>query len=73
MSFNPDHTKQAQEVIFFAERLFRKFILKYFFSDIPVSTANSQKYLGLYLDSKLYFSIHIKTILTKVNRTIGLL
>ena len=38
-----------------------------------MSTSNSQKYLGLHLDSKLYISIHIKTILTKVNRTIGLL
>ena len=29
--------------------------------------------MGLHLDSKLSFDIHIKTILTKVNRTIGLL
>ena len=29
--------------------------------------------MGLYLDSRLFFEIHIKTILTKVNRTIGLL
>ena len=29
--------------------------------------------MGLYFDSKLFFGIHIKTILTKVNRTISLL
>ena len=36
-------------------------------------TTNDKKHLGLHLDSKLSFDIHIKTILTKVNRTIDLL
>ena len=44
-----------------------------FFNNIPVSKADSQKDLGLHLDSKLSFDIHIKSFLTKVNRTIGLL
>ena len=44
-----------------------------FFNNIPVSKADSQKHLGLHLDSKLSFDIHVKTILTKRNRTIDLL
>ena len=72
MSFNPDPTKQAQEVIF-SRKTTKKIHPKIFFNNIPVSKADSQKHLGLHLDSKLSFDIHIKTILTKVNRTIGLL
>ena len=41
------------------------------FNIIPVSKADSQKHLDLHLNSKLSFDIHIKTILIKVNRTIG--
>ena len=72
MSFNLDPTKQAQGVIF-SRKTTKKIHPKIFFNNIPVSKADSQKHLGLHLDSKLSFDIHIKTILTKVNRTIGLL
>ena len=72
MSINPDPTKQAQEVIFCKEST-KKIHPKIFFNNTPVSKANSQKHLGLHLDSKLSIDIHIKIILTKVNRTIGLL
>ena len=45
-----------------------------FFSNIPVSGADSQKRLRLHLDfKKLPLDTHIKIILTKVNNTIGLL
>ena len=44
-----------------------------YLADSPVSKTNHQKHLGLHLDSKLSFDIHIKIILTIVNRTIGLL
>ena len=72
MIFKPEPTKQAQEVIF-SRKTTKKIHPKIFFNNIPVSKADSQKHLGLHLDSKLSFDIHIKTILTKVNRTIGLL
>ena len=72
MSFNPDPTKQAQDVIF-SRKTSKKIHPKIFFNNIPVSKVDSQKHLGLHLDSKLTFDIHIKTILTKVSRTIGLL
>ena len=72
MSFNHDPTKQAQEVIF-SRKTTKKIHPKIFFNNIPVSKADSQKHLDLHLDSKLSFDFHIKTILTKVNSTIGLL
>ena len=43
------------------------------FQLVKIWAKTSQKHLGLHLDSKLSFDIHIKTILTKVNRIIGLL
>ena len=73
MNFNPDPTKQTQETIF-SRKTTKKIYPKTFSNNIPVSKANSQIHLGLYLDSKLSFDIHIKIIaLTKVNKTIGLL
>ena len=52
MSFNPEPTKQAQEVIF-SRKTAKKIHPKTFFNNIPVVKAGSQKYLGLHLDSKL--------------------
>ena len=72
MNFNPDPTKQIQEAIF-SRKTTKKIYPKIFFNNVPVSKADSQNHLGLYLDSKLSFDIHIKTALTKVNKTIGLL
>ena len=72
MSFNPDPTKQGQEVIF-SRKTTKKIHPEIFFNNIPVSKANSPKYLSLHLDSKLSFDIHIKTVSTKVNRIMGLL
>ena len=72
MSLNHDPTKQVQEVVF-SRKTTKKIHLKMFFNNIPVNKADSQKHLGLHLDSKLYFDIHIKAILTKVNRTLSLL
>ena len=72
MNFNPDPTKQTQEAIF-SRKTTKKIYPKIFFNNVPVSKADSQNHLGLYLDSKLFFDIHIKTALTKVNKTIGLL
>ena len=44
-----------------------------FINNIPVSNADSQKYLGLHLDSKLSFDIHIKTILSKLKKSCKLI
>ena len=71
MRFNPDPKKQAQEVIF--SRKFNKIDhpLLYFNENL-VKSPSTQKHLGMILDSKLDFSLHLKNAQNKVNKT-GLL
>ena len=72
MSFNPDPSKQAQEVIF-SRKLKNVSHPPLVFNNANVSSCKSQKHLGILLDSKLTFEEHYKTILSKTSRTIGLL
>ena len=51
MTFKPDPTKQAQMVIF-SWKTTKKTHPKIFINNISVSKADSQKHLGLHLDSK---------------------
>ena len=58
MSFNPDRTKQAQEIIFSRE----KNAITHppiFFNNSEIKLSSNQKHLGLTLDSKLSFNEHI--------------
>ena len=72
MSFNPDPSKQAQEVIF--SRKIQKTCHSYiYFNNKSVKQVPSQKHLGMILDTKLNFQEHLKNILNKVNKTIRLL
>ena len=57
MSFNPDLTKQAQEVIF-SRKLKKPLDPSIKFNNVPVQNASSQKHLGLILDDKLNFKSH---------------
>ena len=72
MSFNPDLQKQTVEIIFSRKRtkIDHPGIL---FNKTPVKKVDEHKHLGLVLDSKLSFSAHIKTAITKSRRGIGLL
>ena len=72
MSFNPDPSKQAQEV-FFSRKLQKISNPSIYFNNNPVEQHSSQKHLRMILDTKLNFQEHIKSLLTKVNKTIGLL
>ena len=54
MSFNPDVSKQAQEVIF-SERTQKLFHPTVLFNNIPVRHSIVQKHSGVYLDEKLNF------------------
>ena len=72
MSYSPYPTKQVQDVIF-SKKATKKIDPKNVFEKILVSKVNSEKHPGLHFDSKLSFDINIKTMLTKVNRAIGLL
>ena len=72
MSFNPDLSKQAQEVIFSkrAKNLFYPFVL---FNNIPVQRSIVQKHLGVYLDEKLNFNTHIIEKIGKASKGIGVI
>ena len=72
MSFNPDPTKQAQELIF-SRKVQMTNRPPLFFNENVVLKMTLQKHLGMFLDSKLIFSERLKTILQKTNKTIGLL
>ena len=72
MSFNPEPTKQAQEVIF-SRKIKKPLHIPLNFDDTNVKQTGFQKHLGLILDSQLSFEEHLKTIFSKANKTIGLI
>ena len=63
--------KKAQEIIF-PRKTMKPVLSAVQFNDTPVTCAN-QKYLGLFLDEKLYFSQHIKEKLGKAMREINVI
>ena len=72
MSFNPDPSKQATEIVFSKKR-----------SDIQLPTlrfnnnnltpTNSHKHLGMILDSKLNFKNHLSEKISKASKGIGII
>ena len=79
MIFNPDLSKQTQEVIFSGKikssinllnQLIHPTLL---FNNIPLTNTLFQKHLSLTLDIKLNFWEHIRSITKKISRTMGLL
>ena len=71
MNFNPDPSKQAQEVIF-SRKIKKPNHPELLFNNIPVNQTSYQKHLGMFLD-KLNRGEHLKHITNKVNKSIGLL
>ena len=72
MNFNPDPSKQAQEVIF--SRKFQNTNYdQVYFNHSPGEQVPFQKHVGMYLDTKLNFQEYLNNILSKVSKTIGLL
>ena len=72
MSFNPDPSKQVQEVIF-SRKTKKEYHPLLAFSNNNGLETNTKKHLGINLNNRLSFEDHLKTILNKVNKTIGLL
>ena len=72
MAFNPDPTKQAQEVVF-SKKPRESFHPNLYFNKFVVEKVQTQKHLGLKLDKKLSFKEHLKDKFAKVNRGIGIL
>ena len=69
MSFNPDPQKQAVELLFWKKRheIDHPVVL---FNNISVKRVTEHKHLGISLDSKLSFSAHIKSAISKTRRGI---
>ena len=59
MSFNPDPNKLATEVIF-SHKINQIVHPPVFFNNLPVTTQPSTKHLGMILDSKLNFELHLE-------------
>ena len=72
MSFNPDPTKQAVQVVF-TRRAKQIDHPKIYFNDIEVKTVNDHKHLGLILDSKLSFISHISEKISKPHKGLGII
>ena len=72
MRFNPDPSKQAHKVIF-SRKTKKEYHPSLAFNNNNVSETNSQKHQGVVLNNHLSFEDHLKMILNKVNKTIGLL
>ena len=65
MLFNPDPSKQAIEICFSHKRDNENYP-SLVFNDTKVQVANSQKHLGLILDSKLDFNEYIDNEINKI-------
>ena len=72
MSFNPDPTKQAQEVIF-SQKMIKPSHPLIKLNNLPVQNASSQKNLGMILDGKLNFESHLKEKCLKFNKSISVI
>ena len=72
ISFNPDPSKQAQEIIFNRKKMKSTYPSVYF-NNIPVNLTSAHKHLGMLLDDKLSYEHHLKFVLNKFKKTIGLL
>ena len=62
MSFNPDASKQAQEVIF-SRKNNKPHHPTLHFNQSEVKQTDSQKHLGVILDKKLNFNQHLKVVI----------
>ena len=64
MLFNPDASKQVEEIVFSRKKNPSNHYA-FYFNNMPLKRKNTQKHLGLYLDAKLNFSEHIKEKIKK--------
>ena len=71
MNFNSDTNRQAQDLIF-SRKVQVISHPPLFFNQNAVPQTSFQKFLGMFLHSKLNFSEYLKTIFQKTNKTMGL-
>ena len=72
MRFNADPTKQAQEIIF-SRKTSQRNHPGLIFNNSIVNVTSVHKHLGAIFDSNLSFEKHLKSVLKKISKTVGLL
>ena len=72
MSFNPDRTKQAKEITFSRKKNTTTHP-PLFFNNSEIKLSSNQKHLGLTIDSKLSFNVHINDKIHQASKGFGLL
>ena len=72
MSFNPESSKQVQEVIF-TRKLQKIHYPSLFFNDSSVRLTCEKKQVAMLLDFKLDFQEYCKSLLKKVHKIVALL
>ena len=72
MSFNPDPTKQAIEVLFFKKEKIGQHAPLYF-NEAIVARQNTHKHLDLTLDNKSKFTHHVTDKTKMANKLLGTL
>ena len=70
MIFNPDPSKQVQEVIF-SDKIQKSCHASIYFNNKSVKQVPSQKHLGLILDNKLNFKNILKIYWIKLVKLLG--
>ena len=71
ISFNPNPSKQAKDVIF-SKKTKQEYHPTLTCNINNVSQTSSQKHLAVVLNNRLSFEDHLEMILNKVNKTMGL-
>ena len=69
MKFNPDPTKQGQEIIFSWKKTVSIHPIVYF-NNTPVNSTAAYKHLEMILDSKLSYENNLQSVFCRVNMTI---
>ena len=72
MIFNPDITKQAEEVIFSVKNI-KPIHPALTLNNVPVARVEHTKHLGVYVDSRLNFSKHIREAILKAFNGLSIL
>ena len=71
MSFNPDPTKQAEQVTF-SPKSIKAVDLPIYLNNSAIVTVSHHKHIGLVLDESLTFAVHVKEVVIKARRGIGI-
>ena len=72
MQFNPDPLKQAVQVIFSVKKV-KPNHPPIYFNGKEVVTKTEQKHLGFILDKQLNFNAHLKEVIGKAKKGIGVI